>query len=34
MSDFAYWNPAMDPDNSGGLRKSKWPRHARAGSRT
>jgi hypothetical protein len=27
MSGNAYWNPAMDPDKSGGLEKLEWPRH-------
>jgi hypothetical protein len=31
MFDKGYWNPAPDPDESGGLRKLEGPRHVWAG---
>jgi hypothetical protein len=31
MSNFAYWNPATDPDKFRGLRNFKWPKHVRVG---
>jgi hypothetical protein len=34
MFDKTYWNPAMDPDKSGGLRNLEWPGHVRARGQT
>jgi hypothetical protein len=34
MSDFAYWNPATDPDKSEELKELEWPRHVRTGGQT
>jgi hypothetical protein len=34
MSSKRYWNPAMDLDKFGELRKTGWPRHIRAGGQT
>jgi hypothetical protein len=32
MFSFAYWNPTMDPDKFGGLRKFEWPKHVWVGA--